>query len=259
MLDAEYIILPDSPLIYEIDNAGIATGRVMTIPIIPEQIQFKSNGTRFLTYDILDKGEVKIPNGENLRTIRWEGIFPGNDRYLPHRSSRTRFIPPKNYQSILSEWEAYGTPLLVLITGTPIYCRMYLKTYDVKYMGAFGDYTYTVEFIDKRDVEVVSTQLEKPKEEAEAETGSDKKTLTHSVGIGTPMNGFPDNGSTTYTVRSGDSLWSIAQKFLGSGTRRGEIYELNKDAIEEAAKKNGRKSSEHGWWIYTGTVLHIPS
>ena len=38
-----------------------------------------------------------------------------------------------------------------------------------------------------------------------------------------------------------------------------EIYELNKDTIEAAAKKYGRSSSSKGWWIYPGTVLQLPS
>jgi LysM repeat protein len=37
----------------------------------------------------------------------------------------------------------------------------------------------------------------------------------------------------TYTVQAGDSLWSIAQKFYGTGTKWGELYELNKDIIKD--------------------------
>ncbi|MDR1692794.1 MAG: LysM peptidoglycan-binding domain-containing protein, partial [Oscillospiraceae bacterium] len=52
--------------------------------------------------------------------------------------------------------------------------------------------------------------------------------------------------SGTYTVQTGDSLWKIAQKLLGSGARYTEIYELNKDII-----KNPNL-------IYAGQVLKIP-
>lgn len=64
---------------------------------------------------------------------------------------------------------------------------------------------------------------------------------------------------TTYTVVSGDNLWDIARIKLGDGSRSGEIYQLNKDTIEAAAKKYGRSSSSNGWWIYPGTVLRLPS
>lgn len=49
---------------------------------------------------------------------------------------------------------------------------------------------------------------------------------------------------TTYKVKSGDSLWSIAAKFLGDGRRYPEIRELN-----------GIKSDNI---IYTGQILKIP-
>ena len=65
--------------------------------------------------------------------------------------------------------------------------------------------------------------------------------------------------TTSYTVASGDNLWDIARVKLGDGSRMNEIYELNKDTIEAAAKKYGRSSSSNGWWIYPGTVLQLPS
>lgn len=65
--------------------------------------------------------------------------------------------------------------------------------------------------------------------------------------------------TTSYTVVSGDSLWEIARKQLGDGTRHTELYALNKDVIEAEAKKHGRASSSNGWWIYPGTVLQLPS
>ena len=45
---------------------------------------------------------------------------------------------------------------------------------------------------------------------------------------------------------------------LGNGTKWQSIYNLNKAAIEAAAKKYGRSSSSNGWWIYPGTVLKLP-
>lgn len=62
-----------------------------------------------------------------------------------------------------------------------------------------------------------------------------------------------------YTIRSGDSLWSIAKKHLGSGVKYIEIYSLNKDIIESAAKARGKSSSSNGHWLYPGTVITIPS
>lgn len=56
----------------------------------------------------------------------------------------------------------------------------------------------------------------------------------------------PQAGST-YTVQSGDCLWSISQRFYGTGTRWGVIYEANKSIIREPSS------------IDIGQVLTIPA
>ena len=38
-----------------------------------------------------------------------------------------------------------------------------------------------------------------------------------------------------YTIVENDTLWGIAQCYLGDGLRWEEIYELNKDVIEDTA------------------------
>lgn len=63
---------------------------------------------------------------------------------------------------------------------------------------------------------------------------------------------------TTYTVKAGDNLWSIAKSQLGDGKLQNAIYELNKDVIEKAAKDRGYVDSDHGHWIFIGTVLVMP-
>jgi nucleoid-associated protein YgaU len=50
-----------------------------------------------------------------------------------------------------------------------------------------------------------------------------------------------------YTVKRGDSLWKIAERLLGDGTRFTEIVELNRDEL------NGRPD-----FILSGTVLKVP-
>lgn len=51
----------------------------------------------------------------------------------------------------------------------------------------------------------------------------------------------------TYTVQSGDSLWRIASRDLGSGTRWSEIYDLNRDVISDPDR------------IYIGQELQLPA
>ena len=64
--------------------------------------------------------------------------------------------------------------------------------------------------------------------------------------------------SKTYTIVSGDTLWKISTKELGSGAKYMQIYNTNSGVIESAAKSHGKSSSSNGHWIYPGTTLPIP-
>lgn len=213
--------------------------REMRIPWIPDEIQFSANGTRFASYDILDFGEVRISNGENIRNYRWEGILPGEGRKDSLPFLRGDWINPKKYQEIWSGWKAQGSELRLLVTGTPINHDVLLEDYEVTYSGAFGDYTYSITFCDLRKLKISSTTpaTSTTKEPERAETVS---------------------AQTSHTVASGDTLWGIARKYLNDGLKWQTVYNANKDIIESTAKSRRYSSSNNGHWIFPGTVLSVP-
>lgn len=49
-----------------------------------------------------------------------------------------------------------------------------------------------------------------------------------------------------YTIESGDTLWGIAAKFLGNGAKYPEIFEANREVIEDPDK------------IFPGQKIRIP-
>lgn len=68
----------------------------------------------------------------------------------------------------------------------------------------------------------------------------------------------PAATNLSYVVQRGDTLWSIATRFLGSGSRYSAIYQANKSMIEAVAHQHGFASSQGGHWIWPGEKLVIP-
>lgn len=210
--------------------------REIRIPILPEKIGFNRGDATFVSCEIMKLGEVAVPTGTELSAYSWESVFPGEGRNTDPLI-RGSWYAPKWYDSTLEGWKRDGTLVNLLVTGYPINADVYVKAYQSEASGAFGDIVYKIELIEARNITI---------------RGSGGQTSTRAA---------TQRVSTTpnrYTIKSGDTLWSIAKKFYNDGTKWTPIYNANKDIIELTAKKHGRASSDNGHWIYPGVTLTIP-
>ena len=210
--------------------------RELRFPILPEKIVYKSGDTEFTTYDVMNRGEVAVPTGVGLSRIGWSADFPGEGRQNDP-SIRGTWNPPKYYHDTLEDWKARGTLLTVIVTGYPINFDVDLSTYEAELSGPFGDIVYSLELQEHRDIIIKTDQVKTGIVESKR---SAKKT-------------------STYIIKTGDTLWSISERFLGSGSQWPIIYNANEAIIEETAKKYRKSSSNNGWWIFPGVKLSIPN
>lgn len=212
----------------------IKSGRKIQIPVVPQSISSGADG-RFAQYDIMKRGEVRVSEGRYLLPVSWESIFPGESR--KKEPWVRKWTDPKELSEIFSQWRDTGELLKLVITDTNINMDCKVASYHPDETGGFGDISYSVSFIEHVDLVVVY------KKNAAASSGS---------------SGGSSGKGKTYTVKSGDCLWNIAQAQLGKGSRWKEIYNANKDIIEKEAKRRGKSSSNNGSLIWPGTVLSIP-
>lgn len=212
--------------------------REIRIPWLPEEIEFDSGDAITATYDIMNKGEVAVPTGSGLASYSWSSEFPGEFR-TDTAMLRGSWKDPKTYHDILESWKANGTPLNLLVTGYPINKDVILERYNGKATGGFGDIAYEISFLEDRDIVISSTT-----EKAAGGKPDPERTAADSI---------------THTIKKGDTLWAIAKKYLGAGSKWNTIYNANKTIIENTAKKYRKgKGSNNGHWIYPGTKLTIP-
>lgn len=215
-----------------------STNRELRIPLLPEEITVTSGDGKFVTYDIMGKGEVAVPTGVGLATIGWESEFPGVNWPDPSMLRETGKAP-SYYHSLIESWKRNKSILNIMVTGYPINMDVYISKYTAKAAGPFGSLVYEIEFAEAKEITVKTTTTAT----AKAKSSSAKRSTAKS---------------TTYVVKSGDNCWKIALKFYGSGLEWPKIYKANKEIIERTAKKYGKSSSNNGWWIYPGIRLVIP-
>lgn len=205
------------------------------IPVNPEKLTYKGAG-RFQEYDILNQGVAKVPNGKDLTYISWESFFPGE--ILKKEKYVHDYRKAKDLHNRIESWRTKGTKLKLTITGTPINLYVYIENYEASWEGPNGNIYYSIEFSGAVDIRVETVKKKKGK------TGFGERPSKYE-------------GVKKYTVKKGDCLWNISKKFYKDATKWRKIYKANKDIIEKAAKKHGRKSSCNGHWIYPGTVLGL--
>lgn len=219
---------------------------MMPLPWTPQKIKFESGDSIYSEVDIMDLGTVAQSVGVELRSLSWEGILPGkafeNVAYpwaTWGKEYGNGYVSPAAFQGYFSMWQKNKTVLRVIISNTPVDFYVTVKKYSVTYKDAYGNYHYSIELQEDKKVNFTVTLPE-----ADVTQGTERND---------------ERDYTSYTVKEGDTLWGIAQCYLGDGLRETEIYSLNSEIIEETAKKHGYSSSNNGWWIFPGTVLEIPS
>lgn len=211
----------------------------MRVPWLPTAISLESGGAVVASYDILNRGAVEIPTASGLATIKWESQFPGE--YRSDKSlMRGAWNSPESYIRLLDKWLHNGTPLTLMVTGYPINLDVFLNNYTASHGGGFGDIEYSVEFVEMRSLTLKNTIEDKTDQNSSAQREA-------------------ETDAAAYTVKKGDTLWGIAKKMLGSGSKWELIYTANEAIIESTAKDHGKKSSDRGHWIFPGTKLQIPA
>lgn len=220
-------------------------GSSITLPMLPEKLQIGADA-KFMTYNIISLGEVKLPRGRAPEEVSFSAIFPGK-----HKKSQpfvSNWKAPDTLIKLFEKWRNNGTTVTLLIAGTVINMDMKVSSFKGKYSGD-GDFYYDVKFIEAREIKIYTIK----------EKGIAKKTEKRPPSKVTKKTTTKTKAKTsTYTIRSGDTLWGIAQRKLGKGSRYYEIYKLNKNKIESAARKYGYGSSNGGNLIFPGTKLTIP-
>lgn len=221
----------------------VSTGKTFTFPANPESIS-GTLGAKYQSFDIISKGTVKVPKGTDVSEIKWSGEFFGYSKRNESVVNKAYYQLPNACVAQLREWQENGTRLNLIVTDSWINLDVTISSFQPEIYGAYGNVKYSISFAQGKDLKIYTTNELKI-------AAFVKKTA--------PRNDNSQSSGSSYTIVSGDTLWGIASKKLGSGTKWTQIYDANSSIIEEAAKKHRKSGSDHGHWIYPGTTITIPA
>ena len=217
-------------------------------PSLPDESIDVKNTTIYHDYSIMRRGTYSFPSGMEKKPYKWNGYFWGPKR-KKLASINTEWIDPKICIKTLETWQKNGTVLNLLVSGGNINVDVTIQSFDYKPFGGYGDYSYTISFLQYKELKIYTTKelgIEKAeKKKKKTDTRSSKKTKKKST-------------QRTYTIKSGDTLWAIARKYYGSGTKYPKIYSANKSKLDKVARSHGYRDANGGNYIWPGTTIKIP-
>lgn len=217
------------------------------LPVAPSKIKTEINNSN-KTVNLINEGEVNILKDPGLTEISFEILLP-NVKY-PFAKYSSGFKKASYYLDVFENYQKNKKPFQFIISrtlpgGSVLFytnMKMSLEGYDIVDDVSEGfDITVNVKMKQYKAYGTKTTDI----------SAYVRKSAS-------TRDGGQNNAGKKYKIVSGDTLWGIAKRFLGKGSRWPEIYNANKSIIESVAKKHGKSSSSNGHWIYPGTEITIP-
>jgi LysM repeat protein len=220
------------------------------LPTNPEEIEVSSTQA-IDKFEVLKLGQIAVPTHMELKQYSFECEFPLQwnsyveskepDFQFPFMNflgSRSAFLPAGYYINLFSKIRSEATP--VRFMAGRVISNKELYDDSINTLVLIEDLTIKERAGEEGD-KYISFKLLEYQEFDRVKTKDDTQRL-----------GSPNDNKTnpknkgTYVVQSGDSLWAIAKKYYGNGSKYTKIYNANKDKIKNPSL------------IYPGQKLVIP-
>lgn len=196
------------------------------LPMTPEKVTVATAGN-LKTWNVIDLGAIVFPRGRDATQVTFAFTLPGLARAnAPYVQS---WQDPTGIVGLIGGWMENGTAVPFVVSDTGINLSVYVRTFSYSPFGGFGDVACQIGLVEARRVTVPILALN-----TTASDGSNTSAAGDASGTtDQPINPYRTQPTpkASYTIKPGDTLWSIAKLQLGAGASWNQIYTANAATI----------------------------
>lgn len=220
--------------------------RLVQLPVNPEDITI-TGGANNSTSDTVGQGEINDLGFPTLKELTISSFFPKNYNGELYINTGGSFLEPDTYIKFFEDIKKAREPFRLIITDIDINMLVSIENFEYTYKYGTDDVDYELELKEYKEHNI---RVLKASSKGYTTVDSVQKVASASITNTNSNRSVEKSVPKTYTVQSGDSLWKIAQKYLGNGNRWNEIYTYNNNKSIIGGNPN---------LIRAGQVLSIPS
>lgn len=221
--------------------------RLVQLPVNPEDITI-SGAVSNSTSDTVGQGQINDLGFPELKGLTVSSFFPkryNNELYI---NTGGDFEGPDFYIKFFEDIKTAREPFRLIITDIDINMLVSIENFEYTYQYGTDDVDYSLELKEYKEHNI--RVLKASRNGYTTVDSTIQKVASASVTNTNSNRSVEKPTLKTYTVVSGDSLWKIAQKLLGDGSRWREIYTYNNNKSIIGGNPN---------LIRPGQILSIPS
>ena len=197
------------------------------LPITPSKLDIRI-GNQNKTVTLINEGEINILKSPGLIDVSFDALIPQTP--YPFAIYPDGFKDVEHFLSKFEELKAEKTPFQFILSRVTPSGKL---LFDTNIKVALEEWRIIEDAREGLDL-TVSIKLKQYKAYGTKLVNVTTSTSASSPPIASVTEPRDDSSAPkpkSYTVKAGDTLWIIAKKTLGDGSRYPEIHNLNRDKI----------------------------